>query len=77
MIDLDELRQRFPGYTIRSQPDPSCSCNGGVRTVSSGNECPCLCVCLSAPKEGEDEYRADLGRALGRAAQRAAREMGE
>lgn len=75
MIDIDELRQRFPDYTIRSQPDPNCSCNGGARTVSSGKEYPCLCVCLSATEDGEEEYRAYLCRAVARAAERAAREM--
>lgn len=77
MIDLAELRRRFPHHKIRSQPAEGCGCKGtGVRHVSSLNmDRPCLCVCMSAPAPGENEYRVELGRAMAAAAKRALDDM--
>lgn len=70
-VDLENLRRRFPDYTIRSQPAPGCACIDGVRKTEMGREFPCLCVCLSAPSPGEEEYRDDALKALGTAAKKA------
>lgn len=77
MIDLAELKKRFPVYAsvIRSQPDPSCTCDNGVRTIKTGKEIPCLCICMSAPSEGEPEYRAELCRQVGKTARRIKHEL--
>lgn len=77
MIDLDELQRRFPHQTIRSQPAHGCGCKGtGVRHIAKlGMDRPCLCVCMSAPSDGEPEYRVELGKALSAAAKSALDEM--
>lgn len=77
MIDLAELQQRFPHHTIRSQPAEGCGCKGtGVRHIKSLNfDSPCLCVCMSAPEQGQKEYRHEMARELGLAAGRALAEL--
>ena len=76
MIDLTELRRRFP--TKRSSRSPQRAADGGtgVRHIKSLNmDRPCLCVCMSAPEPGEKEYRAELAKAVGQAARMAVEEM--
>ena len=75
-IDLDALRAKFPGYNIISQPSSGCGCNEGVRRTNAGREVLCICVCLSAPEPGEDDYRVEVRNALGRAARQALQELG-
>ena len=76
MVDLDTLRAKFPGYKIISQPSPDCGCNGGVRHTKTGREVLCICVCLSAPEPGEEDYRIAVRKALGTAARQALQELG-
>lgn len=77
MIDLEALQRRFPHHKIRSQPAEGCGCNGtGVRHIKSlGRDTACICVCMSAPKPGEREYRVELGRAVSAAAKSAFNDM--
>lgn len=78
MIDLSELQRRFPHHKIRSQPADGCGCKGtGVRHSQKFGELCCICVCLSAPKTGEPEYRVSLGRAVAASAKAALDEMRE
>lgn len=79
MIDLEALQKRFPHHKVISQPAPGCGCNGtGVRQVKSQNrDRPCLCVCMSAPQQGEPEYRLAFVKALGDAARAALKEFKE
>jgi len=64
VADLDALRAKFPGFKIISQPSPSCNCNGGIRRTGLGREVLCICVCLSAPEPGENDYRVEVGKVL-------------
>lgn len=65
MADLDALRAKFPGFKIISQPAPTCSCRDGIRRTRDGREVLCICVCLSAPEPGEEDYRVEVGKVLG------------
>lgn len=64
MADLDALRAKFPGVKIISQPSPACNCDEGVRRTGTGREVLCICVCLSAPEPGEEDYRPAVGKVL-------------
>jgi hypothetical protein len=75
MIDLAALQARFPHHKIKSQPTPGCTCTDGVRTEKSGNQFPCLCVCMSAPENGQPEYRNEVRKALASAAKGALDEL--
>lgn len=51
-MTLNELQAKFPGYTIRQDPDPHCaSCEGRgwVGPTKRGTTAPCLCAVLSEP----------------------------
>ena len=65
MSDLNELRQRFPHWTIiRQDPDPECyACKGsGVL-----KDAPCMCAVFSEPHgESKREFMREFGRAAGR-----------
>lgn len=79
MINLEELQLQFPHHKIRSQPAEGCGCKGtGVRYIPSlGRTTCCICVCMSAPKDGEPEYRVKLGKALAESAKNALIELKE
>ena len=64
VADLDALRAKFPGFKIISQPSPACNCKDGVRRTRTGREVLCICVCLSAPEPGEEDYRPAVGMVL-------------
>ena len=79
MIDLVKLQQQFPHHKIRSQPAEGCACKGtGVRYIPSLQRTSCcICVCMSAPKDGESEYRVNLGKAIAQSAKNALAELKE
>ena len=74
MIDISALQSRFPNYRIISQPAPGCTCKDGVRT-KNGNQFPCLCVCIGAPQEGEQEYRNILRHEIAESAKAALEDL--
>lgn len=52
----DQLKAKYPSFTVRSEPSPSCPvCKGeGERYVKvTDSSLPCLCVCT----EGSEELR--------------------
>ena len=77
MIDLAAMKKRFPDYTIRSQPAIGCGCIDGVRKTKTGNEFPCICVCMSEPDPGDIEYRDTLCKDVGAIANKIILRKGE
>lgn len=72
-MDKGALQAKYPHWTIRSEPDPECSCGGtGERPPTpSGLVVPCLCACLSEPHSAEKrEAMTEIGRAARRAKQK-------
>lgn len=69
-MNLAELRERYPHWTIRQDPDPDCrACKGKgeIGPTRSGLTAPCLCACTSEP---HGEPKREMIREIGNAARR-------
>lgn len=70
-MNRDQLRERFPDFTIKQDPDPDCyKCKGEgyveFPELKIG-EVPCLCACM---KEKHSEDKQAFMRRFGATAQR-------
>lgn len=69
---LESLKAKYPGWPVKSEPDPECKCKGTGQHPTRGDTTPCLCVCFS---EIPGWSRAEACRAVGNAAKKALKEL--
>lgn len=65
MTTVDELRGRFPQWTIRQDPDPDCYACKGSGVIK--DRAPCFCAVSSEPHgKGKREAMQAIGNAARR-----------
>lgn len=71
-MTADELRQKYPGWEIRQDPDPEHkACRGTGEIVTSRTSAPCFCAVSSEPhSESKREFMREIGKAAKRIRER-------
>ena len=76
-MNLAELQAEFSGFTIRSEPDPTCPvCKGrGWKELPQQRKAPCLCACLDSAPDDAPGLRGELAASLAGTAKKLREEM--